>query len=118
MIQPDAIEAAARKQRAIAGYDWDNMNLHPDVEAILKPQLLAQARLILEAAAPHMLADVNADALRAAWDRGYATATDGMKDVAAAAWDEGYEQGRDRGEWEAAPVREEPTYANPYRPTK
>jgi hypothetical protein len=31
------------------------------------------------------------------------------------AWDEGFEKGLDRGEWEAAPVREEPLHANPYR---
>ena len=32
-----------------------------------------------------------------------------------AAWDEGFKKGLDRGEWEAAPVREEPKHANPYR---
>lgn len=56
MIPDEAVEAAARKQRALAGYDWDNMNVHPNVWAILKPTLLAEAREILEAAAPHMQA--------------------------------------------------------------
>lgn len=35
--------------------------------------------------------EAQADALRAAWDRGYATAVEGMKDIPARAWDEGYE---------------------------
>jgi hypothetical protein len=35
------------------------------------------------------------DALRAAWDRGYAKAVDGMKDVPAAAWEQGREAGID-----------------------
>jgi hypothetical protein len=43
---------------------------------------------ILEAAAPYMLAG---------------------------AWDEGFDKGLDRGEWESAPVREEPLHTNPYR---
>ncbi len=63
MISDEAVEAAARKQRAIAGYDWDNMKLAADVEVILKEQLLAQARLILEAAAPHLMAQ--------AWNEGF-----------------------------------------------
>lgn len=48
-----------------------------------------EAREALETAAPHMLADC---------------------------WDAAFNAGRDRGEWEAAPVTEEPTFANPYRP--
>lgn len=31
------------------------------------------------------------------------------------AWDDAYAKGRDRGEWEAAPVTKEPRHTNPYR---
>ena len=44
--------------------------------------------LALEAAAPHLLV---------------------------ASWDEAFEEGRERGEWEAAPVTREPVFTNPYR---
>ena len=33
----------------------------------------------------------------------------------AEAWEEAYGKGRERGEWEAAPVTEEPVFTNPYR---
>ncbi len=81
IIPAEAVEAAARKRRAIEGYDWDNMHLAADVEAILKQKLRAEARLILVAAVPHMLAPILplcAEAeLHKAW-----------REQMAAAWDE------------------------------
>jgi acyl-CoA reductase-like NAD-dependent aldehyde dehydrogenase len=52
------------------------------------PRILNAVRESLVAAAPHLMAQ---------------------------AWDEGYVAGEDHGEWEAAPVREEPSHANPYK---
>lgn len=52
-----------------------------------------EARAALEAASPYMHPEVTAEALRAAWDRGYATAVDGVKDIPALAWDEGRKHG-------------------------
>lgn len=58
----------------------------PD-EAVEAAARYMRARSILEAAASHLMA---------------------------AAWDEGFDKGLDRGEWEAAPVRDEPVHTNPY----
>lgn len=55
MIPAQAVEAAARKLCALAGYDWDNLDAPEDVIADFKTQLTTQAKSILEAAAPHML---------------------------------------------------------------
>ena len=63
MIPVEAVEAAARKLCALAGYDWDNIDAPDDVATDFKAQVTAQARSVLEAAAPHLMA--------AAWDEGY-----------------------------------------------
>jgi len=46
-------------------------------------------RAALEAAAPFIAAVSDEDALRAAWDRGYATGQDGLAGRIAEVWDEG-----------------------------
>ena len=63
MIPVEAVEAAARKLCALAGYDWDNIDAPDDVATDFKAQVTAQARSVLEAAAPHLMA--------AAWDQGH-----------------------------------------------
>jgi hypothetical protein len=79
VIPAEAVEAAHKAWREQAAQDG----------SIFEYNL----RAALEAAAPYMMAEATDDALRAAWDKGYATATDGMKDVPANAWDEGYQSG-------------------------
>lgn len=66
-----------------------------------------EARDLLLAAAPHMQVEATDDALRAAWDRGYAIAVEGMKDIPAQAWDEGARADHD--------FDGEVTVPNPYR---
>ena len=68
MIPVEAVEAAARKLCALAGYDWDNIDAPDDVATDFKAQVTAQARSVLEAAAPHLMA--------AAWDEGYLACVD------------------------------------------
>jgi hypothetical protein len=63
VIPEAAVEAAARKLCTLASYDWDNIDAPDDVAADFKAQITAQAKQVLEAAAPHMLA--------AAWDDGH-----------------------------------------------
>ena len=74
MIPDEAVEAAAE---LIATVDYPGYR--PDLEF---------AREVLEAAAPHMLAQ---------------------------AWDEGFSAGEDVGNWYAAPVTKQPVHTNPYR---
>lgn len=56
VIPAEAVDAAARKLCALAGYDWDKIAATPDVVADFRAQLTEQAKAILEAAAPHMQA--------------------------------------------------------------
>lgn len=67
-IPAQAVEAAARRLCVLAGYDWDNMDAPEDVVADFKAQLTEQAKSILDAAAPYMLAG--------AWQEGYMSAYD------------------------------------------
>ena len=115
MIPTEAIEAAARAMSPAAwGPSVWQFAAHgespADARNRVQQESLEDARRALEAAAPYMLAEAADDALRAAWDRGYATATDGMKDVPAVAWDEGFEYGVGR---EAYDIDN-----NPYRPAR
>ena len=63
MIPDEAVEAAARRFAALAGYDWDKKwDTTEDVEADVRADIRRQAREILEAAAPRLMAG--------AWDEG------------------------------------------------
>ncbi len=95
MIPDEAVEAAAFRFAALAGYDWDKKwDTTADVEADVRADIRRQAEEILEAAAPHMLAE--------AWEAGYRA---GNEDCTTA-WD------ADR---HGRPVKDEDTAANPYR---
>lgn len=116
MIPAEAVEAAAwvlYLEDHLWGESWET--------SALADKYRTAAHIALEAAAPHILADVNADALRAAWDRGYAMAIDGMKDIPAKAWDEGANAAWERSTPEVNGAhyvwRSEGDPVNPYRTT-
>ena len=105
MIPDAAVEAAARA----AAKDEDASNWD-DEHQYYRNGWLNRMQVALEAAAPHLMAELADDALRSAWDKGYEVGQQGYKDRIAEAWDEG---------WQKAHATEDPPMAgiffNPYR---